>query len=74
MGAYSDALTDFTRSFELYQEIGEIGDMATQYRRIGRIYYLRLGRYEKARKSFLLALDSYREWKIEKGKPKLFLK
>ena len=67
MGAYSDALTDFSRSFELYQEIGEIGDMATQYRRIGRIYYLRLGRYEKARKSFLVALDSYRELEDRKG-------
>ena len=61
MGAYSDALADFSRSFELYQEIGEIGDVATQYRRIGRIYYLRLNRYEKAREKLLSALDSYRE-------------
>ena len=61
MGAYSDALADFARSFELYQEIGEIGDVATQYRRIGRIYYLRLGRYEKAREKFMAALESYRE-------------
>jgi tetratricopeptide (TPR) repeat protein len=61
MGAYSDALADFSRSFELYQEIGEIGDVATQYRRIGRIYYLRLNRYEKAREKLLAALGSYRE-------------
>ena len=67
MGSYSDALTEFTRSFELYQEIGEIGDMALQYRRIGRIYYLRLGRYEKARKSFFAALASYQDLADRKG-------
>lgn len=67
MGAYSDALADFGRSFELYQEIGEIGDMATQYRRIGRIYYLRLGRYERARENFLAALESYRELEDRQG-------
>ena len=67
MGAYSEALSDFIRSHELYQEIGEIGDMATQYRRIGRIYYLRLNRYEKARKSFLTALESYRELEDRRG-------
>ena len=67
MGAYSDALADFSRSFELYQEIGEIGDVATQYRRIGRIYYLRLNRYEKAREKLLAALDSYRELEDRNG-------
>ncbi len=61
MGSYSEALKDFSRSFEVYQEIGEIGDVATQYRRIGRIYYLRLGRYEKARENFVAALTTYRE-------------
>ena len=61
MGSYSEALKDFSRSFELYQEIGEIGDVATQYRRIGRIYYLRLGRYERARENFQAALETYRE-------------
>ena len=61
MGDYPDALADFSRSFELYQEIGEIGNVATQYRRIGRIYYLRLNRYEKARENLLAALDFYRE-------------
>ena len=67
MGSYSEALKDFSRSFELYQEIGEIGDVATQYRRIGRIYYLRLGRYEKARENFLSALDTYRELDNQHG-------
>ncbi|MDT7042285.1 CHAT domain-containing protein [Candidatus Nitronereus thalassa] len=60
MGAYSAALTDFGRSFALYEELGEIGDVATQHRRIGRIYYLRLGRYEKAREQFQSALTLYR--------------
>jgi CHAT domain-containing protein/tetratricopeptide (TPR) repeat protein len=59
MGAYSAALTDFGRSFALYEEIGEIGDVATQHRRIGRIFYLRLGRYEKAREQFQTALGLY---------------
>ncbi len=67
MGAYSDALTEFGRSFELYEEIGEIGDVATQHRRIGRIYYLRLGRYEKAREQFHAALDLYRELEDSNG-------
>jgi len=61
MGAYSDALSEFGRSFELYEELGEIGDVATQHRRIGRIYYLRLGRYEKARDRFQSALRLYRD-------------
>ncbi len=67
MGDYSDALTEFGRSFELYEEIGEIGDVATQHRRIGRIYYLRLGRYEKAREQFHAALDLYRELEDANG-------
>ena len=67
MGAYSDALTAFGRSFELYEEIGEIGDVATQHRRIGRIYYLRLGRYEKAREQFQSALALYRELEDPEG-------
>ena len=67
MGAYSEALTDFGRSYALYEEIGEIGDMATQHRRIGRIYYLRLGRYEEARKNFSVALESYRELEDLRG-------
>jgi len=61
MGAYSEALEQFNQSFSLYQEIGEMGHTAFQYRRIGRIYYLRLGRYEKARKNFLAALKLYQE-------------
>jgi CHAT domain-containing protein len=67
MGSYSAALGDFGRSFELYQEMGEIGDVATQYRRIGRIYYLRLGRYEQARANFLLALEALRELGDQRG-------
>jgi len=67
MGAYSDALVEFGRSFELYEEIGEIGDVATQHRRIGRIYYLGLGRYEKAREEFHAALDLYQELEDPNG-------
>ncbi|HSF10386.1 MAG TPA: CHAT domain-containing protein [Nitrospirales bacterium] len=61
MGAYTEALDQFNQSFSLYQEIGEMGHTAFQYRRIGRIYYLRLGRYEKARENFLAALKLYQE-------------
>ena len=60
MGAYSVALEKFQESFSLYEEIGEMGHTAFQYRRMGRIQYLRLGRYEKAREHFLAALDLYR--------------
>ena len=61
MGAYSVALEKFHESFSLYQEIGEMGHTAFQYRRMGRIQYLRLGRYEKAREHFLAALALYRQ-------------
>jgi CHAT domain-containing protein/lipoprotein NlpI len=61
MGAYSEALEKFHESFSLYEEIGEMGHTAFQYRRMGRIHYLRLGRYEKAREHFLAALDRYRQ-------------
>ena len=67
MGAYTEALEQFHQSFSLYQEIGEMGHTAFQYRRIGRIYYLRLGRYEKARENFLAALDMYRQQGDPKG-------
>ena len=61
MGAYSEALDKFQESFSLYEEIGEMGHTAFQYRRMGRIHYLRLGRYEKAREHFLAALERYRQ-------------
>ena len=61
MGAYSVALEKFRESFSLYEEIGEMGHTAFQYRRMGRIHYLRLGRYEKAREHFLAALDLYHQ-------------
>ncbi|MCP9456682.1 MAG: CHAT domain-containing tetratricopeptide repeat protein, partial [Nitrospira sp.] len=61
MGAYSEALDAFGQSFELYQELGEPLDMAAQHRRIGRIHYLRLGRYEQARGHFAAALEHYRQ-------------
>ncbi|WP_239236824.1 CHAT domain-containing protein [Candidatus Nitrotoga sp. BS] len=67
MGSYTEALEQFNQSFSLYQEIGEMGHTAFQYRRIGRIYYLRLGRYEKARENFLAALKLYQEQKDPKG-------
>ena len=61
MGAYTEALDAFGRSFQLFEEIGEVRDMAAQHRRIGRIYYLRLGRYLKAREHFTAALQFYRD-------------
>ena len=67
MGAYTEALEQFNQSFSLYQEIGEMGHTAFQYRRIGRIYYLRLGRYEKARENFLAALKLYKQEGDPKG-------
>lgn len=60
MGAYPEALDAFGQSFELYQELGEPLDVAAQHRRIGRIHYLRLGRYEQARHRFAAALEQYR--------------
>ncbi len=60
-GAYTEALEEFHQSFSLYQELGELGQTAFQYRRIGRIYYLRLGRYENARTNFLEAQRLYQE-------------
>ena len=59
-GDYAGALSDFGASFRLFEELGEVGDMASQYRKIGRINYLRLGRYEQARHNFQSALEWYR--------------
>ncbi|RMH37409.1 MAG: CHAT domain-containing protein [Nitrospirae bacterium] len=73
MGAYTDALADFLRSFELYQEMGEIEDVAAQYRRIGRIYYLRLNRYERARQHLTAALDIYRDLGDRRGEAETIL-
>ncbi|MEX2492198.1 MAG: CHAT domain-containing protein [Nitrospirales bacterium] len=67
MGSYSEALEKFHESFSLYEEIGEMGQTAFQYRRMGRIHYLRLGRYEKAREHFLVALDRYQQQGDRRG-------
>ncbi len=67
MGSYSEALNKFHESFSLYEEIGEMGHTAFQYRRMGRIHYLRLGRYEQAREHFLAALDRYRQLGDQQG-------
>ena len=61
MGVYEDALDAFGQSLQLYQELGEVQDMAMQHRRIGRIDYLRLGRYERAREGFTAALAIYKD-------------
>ena len=61
LGGYTEALDAFGQSFELYRELGETQDMAAQHRRIGRIDYLRLSRYERARQSFSNALAIYRK-------------
>ncbi len=66
-GDYRAALTAFERSFRLYQELGELELMAGEYKRIGRIDYLRLGRYEEAKKSFQSALALYQELALRKA-------
>lgn len=60
IGVYMEALEAFGQSFELYRKLGETEDMAAQHRRIGRIEYLRLGRYERARDSFTAAMGLYK--------------
>ncbi len=67
MGVYTEALDAFGQSFDLYQELGEAQDMATQHRRIGRIEYLRLGRYDRARDRFMAALRIYRDQDVRRG-------
>ena len=71
MGSYNNALERFRESSSLYNELGEPGATAVQYRRIGRIYYLRLGRYEKARENFLAGLRIYRHQNNRKGQAEI---
>ncbi|MBF0308229.1 MAG: CHAT domain-containing protein [Magnetococcales bacterium] len=67
MGDYASALEEFARSSSLYGELGSQNDLAQQYRKIGRIHYLRLGQYERAREAFLEALQYFRRTGDRKG-------
>lgn len=71
MGAYTEALDAFGQSFEVYQELGEAQDMATQHRRIARIEYLRLGRYERARDRLMAALNIYRNQDVRRAEAEI---
>ncbi|MBF0382041.1 MAG: CHAT domain-containing protein [Magnetococcales bacterium] len=62
-GAYSGALAAFDISFTQFQLKGDKKAMAGQFRRIGRIYHLRLARYLKAREFFSKARQLYIESK-----------
>ncbi|MBF0445141.1 MAG: CHAT domain-containing protein, partial [Magnetococcales bacterium] len=66
-GAYGGALAAFDISFTQFQLKGDKKAMAEQFRRIGRIYHLRLARYLKAREFFSKAKKLYRETKDLNG-------
>ena len=72
-GDYVGALSDFGTSFRLFEELGEVADMASQYRKIGRIHYLRLGRYAQARENFESALEWYRSIGNRRGEAETLL-
>ncbi|MFQ5559256.1 MAG: CHAT domain-containing protein [Nitrospinota bacterium] len=67
MGEYSAAFQQFSSTSELFQELGEGTGVAEMYRKMGRINYLRRGRYEEARKNFEFANGVYLELNNVKG-------
>ncbi|MBC8286929.1 MAG: CHAT domain-containing protein [Nitrospinae bacterium] len=58
---YDSALKAFNASLEINEEIGEDLNRGRELRRIGRIYYLRLNRFEEARKYFSQAYELFTE-------------
>ncbi len=58
---YDKALEAFQASLAINQEIGEELNQGRELRRLGRIYYLRLNDYGKARNYFSEALNIFRE-------------
>ncbi|MBF0358208.1 MAG: CHAT domain-containing protein [Magnetococcales bacterium] len=59
-GSYTEALAAFGDSFNRFKELGDKKAMADQYRRMGRIYHLRLAQYDKARRYFEKALALFK--------------
>lgn len=60
---YDNALKAFNASLAINEEIGEDLNRGRELRRIGRIYYLRLNRFEDARKIFSQAYELFTELK-----------
>ncbi len=58
---YDNALKAFNASLAINEEIGEDLNRGRELRRIGRIYYLRLNRFEDARKFFSQAYELFTE-------------
>ena len=58
---YDNALKAFNASLAINEEIGEDLNRGRELRRIGRIYYLRLNRYQEARKFFSQAYELFTE-------------
>ena len=58
---YDKALAAFTASLSLNEEIGEDLNRGLELRRIGRIYYLRLNQFSKAKKYFQQAYQLFVE-------------
>jgi CHAT domain-containing protein/Tfp pilus assembly protein PilF len=58
---YDNALKAFNASLAINEEIGEDLNRGRELRRIGRIYYLRLNRYEEARRFFSQAYELFAE-------------
>ncbi|MFH1263444.1 MAG: CHAT domain-containing protein [Pseudomonadota bacterium] len=56
---YREALTEFDRSLGIYGKTGTAG-AGEQWRRIGRIYYLRLNDYPRAEDAFRKAVEAFR--------------
>ncbi len=58
---YDNALKAFNASLAINEEIGEDLNRGRELRRIGRIYYLRLNRFQEARKYFNQAYELFTE-------------
>lgn len=58
---YDNALKAFNASLAINEEIGEDLNRGRELRRIGRIYYLRLNRFQDAREFFSQALELFTE-------------
>jgi CHAT domain-containing protein/Tfp pilus assembly protein PilF len=58
---YDKALQAFSSSLKISEEIGEDLNRGRELRRIGRIFYLRLNRYDRAKAYFQQAYDLFME-------------
>jgi CHAT domain-containing protein/Tfp pilus assembly protein PilF len=64
---YDNALKAFNASLAINEEIGEDLNRGRELRRIGRVYYLRLNRFQEARKYFNQAYELYTELALDLG-------